>query len=51
LTGRVPGEPELESAAARRVDGIPIDDNSWRELLKAAAVAGLSEKRISELID
>lgn len=48
---RVPGEPELESAAARRVDGIPIDDNSWRELLKAAAVAGLSEKRISELID
>ncbi len=46
---RVPGEPELESAAARRADGIPIDDNSWQELLKAAAAAGLPEKRISEL--
>ena len=46
---RVPGEPELESAAKRRVDGIPIDGNSWQELLKAAAAAGLLEGRISEL--
>ena len=46
---RVPGEPELESAAARREDGIPIDGHSWQQLLKAAAVAGLSEERIGEL--
>ena len=46
---RVPGEPELESAAARRTNGVPIDGNSWKELLKAAAAAGLSEERVSEL--
>ena len=46
---RVPGEPELESAESRRAGGVPIDDNSWRELLKAAASAGLSDERVGEL--
>ena len=46
---RVPGEPELESARVRRVDGIPIDGNSWQELRKATTAVGLSNERISEL--
>jgi uncharacterized oxidoreductase len=37
----VPGEPEQESAAARLAAGVPIDDNTWAGILKAAEVAGL----------
>jgi uncharacterized oxidoreductase len=40
---RVPGDPERESLAARAADGIPIDENSWAGILKAAEVAGVSE--------
>ena len=46
---RVPGEPEQESLALRMRDGIPIDDNSWAGILKAAEVAGLSTAEINTL--
>jgi hydroxycarboxylate dehydrogenase B len=46
---RVPGEPEQESRAAREAAGIPIDDNSWSGILKAARVAGLSDADIVTL--
>jgi uncharacterized oxidoreductase len=38
---RVPGEPELESEALRRRDGIPIDENSWHGIIEAATKAGV----------
>lgn len=44
---RVPGDPERESVAARSAEGIPIDENSWNGILKAAAVAGMSEAEIA----
>ncbi len=44
---RVPGEPELESRAERMASGIPIDDNSWSGILKAAEAAGLSGREIA----
>lgn len=46
---RVPGEPERESVADRSANGIPIDENSWSGILKAAAAAGLSEDEIASL--
>lgn len=44
---RIPGEPELESIAERSVQGIPIDDNSWAGILRAAASAGLKAEEIA----
>ena len=32
----VPGEPEQRAAAARRADGIPIDDGTWGQLVALA---------------
>ena len=46
---RIPGEPERESVAARTKAGIPIDDNSWMSISKAAQAAGLSEIEIDRL--
>ena len=47
---RVPGEPEQESLTKRLAEGIPIDDRSWRGILKAAGKAGLTEMEIEALI-
>ena len=46
---RIAGEPERESLAKRAEEGIPIDDNSWRELLDAARQAGMGKNEIAEL--
>jgi uncharacterized oxidoreductase len=46
---RVPGEPEQESLARRRAEGIPIDERSWRGIVKAAGKAGLSGAEIEAL--
>jgi hydroxycarboxylate dehydrogenase B len=46
---RVPGEPEIESLQARAADGVPVDDNTWAGILKAAAAAGLSEADVARL--
>jgi uncharacterized oxidoreductase len=46
---RVPGDPERESLAERSTEGIPIDDNSWNGILKAARTAGVSDADISAL--
>ena len=48
---RVPGEPERESVAERSANGIPIDENSWAGILKAAAAAGLSDAAIAACIE
>ena len=44
---RVPGEPEQESLAERSRTGIPIDDNTWAGIVKAAGVAGLDDAEIA----
>lgn len=46
---RVPGEPEQESLALRLRNGIPIDDNTWAGIVKAAQVAGLGTSEIETL--
>lgn len=46
---RVPGEPEREFMAARLAGGVPIDDNSWAGIVKAAEVAGLDGGEIAAL--
>ena len=41
---RVPGDPERESMAARRRDGIPIDANTWAEMVKAGCENGMDQE-------
>lgn len=48
---RVPGEPEIESMRERVANGVPIDDNTWQGLVKAAGIAGLAEADIARLVD
>jgi uncharacterized oxidoreductase len=40
---RLPGDPERETMVRRLAEGIPVDDNTWRDLMKAAASVGMSE--------
>jgi uncharacterized oxidoreductase len=47
---RMPGDPERESLARRLEEGLPIDDNTWRDLLKAAGSVGLDETAVKTLI-
>jgi len=46
---RLPGEPEREALARRAAEGIPIDDNSWAGIVKAAGSAGLTTAEIEDL--
>ncbi len=43
---RLPGDPERESMAKRLAEGIPLDDQSWNSICKAASLAGLSEAEL-----
>jgi uncharacterized oxidoreductase len=47
---RMPGDPERESLKRRLEEGLPIDDNTWRELMKSAASVGLDETAVGALI-
>jgi uncharacterized oxidoreductase len=38
----VPGEPERRYAAARAVDGIEVDDTTWRDIRSAAGTLGIT---------
>jgi uncharacterized oxidoreductase len=46
----LPGEPERRSAEARRRDGIPVDDNTWRDICAAAGTLGISEAEIAQAV-
>jgi uncharacterized oxidoreductase len=37
---RVAGDPERETRAKRLAEGVPVDDNTWKELLAAAGRLG-----------
>lgn len=46
---RIAGEPERETRARRERDGIPVDDNTWEEILAAAAKLKLARETIERL--
>ena len=45
----VPGDPERKSKAARLADGIPVDDQTWQEMLEAAARVGLNRAEVEQM--
>jgi hydroxycarboxylate dehydrogenase B len=45
---RLPGDAERESTVRRTAEGIPIDDNTWREIREAALSVGLDEAALAE---
>ena len=44
-----PGDPERISKAERLCGGIPIDDNTWSEILEAAQTVGFPESELEAL--
>jgi len=46
---RIAGEPERETRAKRVKEGIPVDDETWKEILAAAAKVKLAPERIDAL--
>jgi uncharacterized oxidoreductase len=46
---RIAGEPEREYRAQRSRDGIPVDDETWNEILAAAAKLELAPEKIDSL--
>lgn len=46
---RLPGDPENESRATRLEEGIPVDDTTWDEILKAAEKLKVNPAEINRL--
>jgi uncharacterized oxidoreductase len=46
---RIAGEPERETRAKRMKEGIPVDDETWREILAAAAKLKLAPEKVEAL--
>jgi uncharacterized oxidoreductase len=46
---RIAGEPERETRAQRLKEGIPVDEETWKEILAAAAKLKLAPERIEAL--
>jgi hydroxycarboxylate dehydrogenase B len=46
---RIAGEPEREYRAKRERDGIPVDDETWKEIRAAAGKLKLDPQRIEAL--
>ena len=45
----IPGDPERHTMAQRLADGIPIDAETWCQLLTAADLAGMGADRVEHL--
>lgn len=45
----VPGEPEQITKADREANGVPIDDNTWEEILAAGDSVGFGRNRITDM--
>jgi uncharacterized oxidoreductase len=45
----VPGEPEQIMKADREANGVPIDDNTWEEILAAGDSVGFGRNRITDM--
>ena len=46
---RIAGEPERETRAVRLKEGIPVDDETWKEILAAGAKLKLAPEKIEAL--
>ncbi|MSQ87667.1 MAG: malate/lactate/ureidoglycolate dehydrogenase [Betaproteobacteria bacterium] len=46
---RIAGEPERETRAQRERDGIPVDQNTWEEIIAAGAKLKLEREAIDKL--
>ena len=46
---RIAGEPEREYRAARERDGIPVDDETWKEIRAAGAKLNIAPDRLDAL--
>ena len=46
---RIAGEPERETRARRERDGIPVDQNTWEEILAAGAKLKLARETLDRL--
>ena len=46
---RIAGEPERETRAKRVKEGIPVDDETWKEIVSAGAKLKLAPERIEAL--
>jgi len=46
---RIAGEPERETRARRMKEGIPVDEETWKEILAAGAKLKLAPERIEAL--
>ena len=46
----VPGEPEKAYTAARRANGIEVDDTTWQEIQDSAAKLGITPAEIATAI-
>jgi uncharacterized oxidoreductase len=46
---RLAGEPERELRARRSRDGIPVDDTTWQEILRAADKVKVARERVQAL--
>ena len=47
---RVAGEPEQESMQKRKLDGIPIDDNTWAEMTKLGCENGMKKSDFEKMV-
>ncbi len=45
----VPGDPERMTGAKRRAEGVPVDDETWREIIASAESVGLSAQRLNKI--
>jgi hydroxycarboxylate dehydrogenase B len=46
---KIAGEPEQHTKAERLTSGIPVDENTWRDILHAANTLGVDPNRIDAL--
>ena len=45
----VPGDPERQTLAERRSEGVPIDDETWREILTTGQSVGIEPDELRNL--
>ena len=46
---KIAGEPERQYKADRLKNGIPVDENTWQEILRAAESLGIDSQRVDQL--
>jgi len=45
----IPGDPERQTMATRGAEGVPVDDETWREMLEAAESVGVAADEIRRM--